>query len=562
MVQFATQQGERPFRENPGRPRQRKPHRRNHEGDHELLPQRNIVARVSPMCFIHNKLRPHHFSAKQPRPLCTHGNARQPHAATAFRVLSGRLSSSTARRKSRCSINWHVVPDTGDQLPNLVPEAQVKSAASGRTRRLDYLGLEKETKDPLIIVETKRRRSPLPELADSGAVQSPDAVSEKIGKALQRTPEAIAETLAQALNGRPLNGEWNEWLATLVDYVRSVTRRARRPPKRVVVTDGDWLIIFTDPADAFLDGGQRRASAIAVYQLGQKGGLALSIEEASQVFQLLDYFQVLGEIGPLLPEELPFYLARTDVDRIMYGLHIHYIDKQTTYGRRIPEIRVARAVLIRSKGGSWFDVEAQGTDHVVPDSESRLAEHLRDVGRDAKALLGRAKSSLKMRKRPTDVVDHYHSHLAFESLGGVKRLPDTGDLRTEAFLMATGAVTHYLKRKPSVAACPFHDHEQCRRQNAPDPSGPILTPSTNPRCFFVLGQAHHCAHGGVCAAKAHPVNESNRARCGLRSAEDGQAFCEIYRFETHLCCRTCVFEEVCASTQILALPCIAGEARH
>ncbi|MBE3100123.1 MAG: hypothetical protein IMZ44_23640 [Planctomycetes bacterium] len=460
------------------------------------------------------------------------------------------------------ALNWHIVPDTSGQLPNLVPEMQVKSSASGRTRRLDYLGLENETKDPLIIVETKRRCSPLAELADLGAVGSAGAVPENIGKGLQRTPRAIAETLGQALNGRPLKGKWNKWLATLVDYVRSVTRGARRPPKRVVVTDGDWLIIFTDPADAFLDGGQRKASAIEVYQLARDGGLALSIEEASQVFLLLDYFQVLGEIGPLLPEELPFYLARTDVDRIMYGLRIHYIDKQTTYGHRIPEIRVAPAVLIRSKGGSWFDVEAQGKDHVVPDSESRLAEHLRDVGRDAKALLGRAKSSLKMRRRPTDVVDHYHSHVAFKGLGGVKRLPDTGDLRTEAFLMATGAAAHYLKRKPSVAACPFHDHEQCRRQNAPDPSGPILTPSTNPRCFFVSGQDHHCAHGGVCAAKAHPVNESNRSRCGLRSAEDGQAFCETYRFETHLCCRTCVLEEVCASTQILPLPCISGKARH
>jgi len=42
----------------------------------------------------------------------------------------------------------------------------------------------------------------------------------------------------------------------------------------------------------------------------------------------------------------------------------------------------------------------------------------------------------------------------------------------------------------------------------------------------------------------------------LESGEEGQAFCEIWCFEQHLCCRTCVFEEVCAKSEVFRLPCI------
>ena len=32
-------------------------------------------------------------------------------------------------------------------------------------------------------------------------------------------------------------------------------------------------------------------------------------------------------------------------------------------------------------------------------------------------------------------------------------------------------------------------------------------------------------------------------------------FCEIGRFEWHLCCRTCAFEEVCTKAEVFHLPC-------
>jgi hypothetical protein len=50
-----------------------------------------------------------------------------------------------------------------DEYANLLPEVPLKSRDSGNTRRLDYLGLERHTDRPLLIVESKRPSSRLPE---------------------------------------------------------------------------------------------------------------------------------------------------------------------------------------------------------------------------------------------------------------------------------------------------------------------------------------------------------------------------------------------------------------
>ena len=69
--------------------------------------------------------------------------------------------------------------------------------------------------------------------------------------------EPLDSIISAGLGGTALAGVWNEWLETLRDYVQSVTNRPGRAPRRVVMTSGSWLIIFTDPEDSFLAGGSR-----------------------------------------------------------------------------------------------------------------------------------------------------------------------------------------------------------------------------------------------------------------------------------------------------------------
>jgi hypothetical protein len=53
------------------------------------------------------------------------------------------------------ALNWRPNCAPEDGLPNLIPEVPLRSTDRGTTRFLDYLGLERRTDRPLLIVETK-----------------------------------------------------------------------------------------------------------------------------------------------------------------------------------------------------------------------------------------------------------------------------------------------------------------------------------------------------------------------------------------------------------------------
>ena len=136
------------------------------------------------------------------------------------------------------ALNWSILTPA-DGTGDLVPETPVRSSASGNIRFLDYLGLERYTTRPLVVVEVKRPGSPIPKI-----VGTPQ------GK-VSYTPGAA---ICEGLRGRELNGKWSEWLETLRDYCKSLVDRGGLPPKRLVITDGEWWIIFRNPEAAFVTG--------------------------------------------------------------------------------------------------------------------------------------------------------------------------------------------------------------------------------------------------------------------------------------------------------------------
>ncbi len=144
------------------------------------------------------------------------------------------------------ALNWQVGTSSGEGL--IVPEVPIRSAQSGTTRFLDYSGIERNGGEPLLIAEAKHPKSSLPT------------------RGLSTVGYDRSTQIAQGLQGiLSLEAEWKGYLSTLSDYVHSVTKRPDLAPRRVFITNGDWLILFLDPADAFLPGGNREPGKILVY---------------------------------------------------------------------------------------------------------------------------------------------------------------------------------------------------------------------------------------------------------------------------------------------------------
>lgn len=269
----------------------------------------------------------------------------------------------------------------------------------------------------------------------------------------------------------------------------------------------------------------------------------------SDIFRHLEHQQVLGTSPALTPGELPFYAVGQEIDRALHGLRLRYIEQPGIY-QPVPVIKVAPVVFLRTRYGAWLRVESPSQEeYELPHRYEDLPRHLSEVEQAARRLLNEVNLQLGTSLQASLLAKHYGNEEDFAVLPGIS------EIGRDDYLLVTGDKTHYLLRKPSVPSCPYHDWSVCQRDGVPSNPGPLLARSVNPRSFFKSAELHHCAHRNVSAAKASPITAANRDRCGLRSGREGQTFCEIWRFEQHLCCRTCVFEEVCTKAQVFRLPC-------
>lgn len=425
------------------------------------------------------------------------------------------------------ALNWRLDARPEDGLPNIVPEAPIRSEERKSVRFLDYLGLERSTYNPLLIVETKRPNAPLPRTLVPASTYS--------------------EVICRGLAGESLKGDWNRWLRDLGDHVRSVYARVQKAPNRVVITNGDWLIVFLEPSDAFLDHGRRDPTRVLVFSSRTE------IEDRFyEVFRHLEHRQVLGQASALAPGEMSFHLSPEAVERAMHGLHLRYIEQPGIY-RLVPVIKVAPVVFLRSRYGAWFRVESPPRDYELPYEKDDLSRHLAEVRQAAEGLFSAVIRQIGHPMQPLPLSKHYEDDDGFAAIPGVR------ECGRDEFLVATGDKTHYLLPEPDAPDCSYHDWLACQGTGVACNPGPLAVRSTSPRAFFVSAELHHCAHRDVISAKATPITSANRPRCGPRSGQDGQAFCEIWRFEQHLCCRTCTFQDVCTKAAVFQPPCLRGE---
>jgi hypothetical protein len=439
------------------------------------------------------------------------------------------------------ALNWRLNAKVEEGLPNLVPEAAVRSDASGKRRFLDYLGFEQNTLKPLLVVEAKRLKAPLPLLATlpaPGASAVAAIPVDPVGG-----PSAI---VSRGLAGEKLTGDWNHWLVELKDYIRSIHTKTKQVPKRVAMTNGEWFILFSEPT-AFLGDAACPPEDILVY--GDPDAIA---NNSAELYLALEHQHVLDELPFLAPVEVPFHVTAPLVRNAMHALRLRY-QQTPAIKQPAPIIHVAPVVILRTELGTTIRVENPDprAQFELPHAAGQLSTHLADVGHAAEDLLGEISERLQTALVPTPLEDHFTDPQSFDVHKAVTYSSE------DEYFVVTGQHTHYLLPEPSVPDCPYHEWGKSNTAGVGAPPGPITVSNVKERSFFPSGETHHCAHGNVLLEKSSEITAENRARCGRRSGEDGEAFCEIWSFEQRLCCRTCAFERVCTKAHVFQLPCQA-----
>jgi hypothetical protein len=393
---------------------------------------------------------------------------------------------------------------------------------------MDYFGYEREVNQPLLIVEAKR----------------PSEFPVQPGGSTEPASAMVSSWLKQP-DDAP--GEWKKWIPSLQEYVVSVFERTGVYPARSAITDGDWLVIFEIPQDAFGTGGSRDARYIHAFTDRDDVD-----ERYDLVFRLLDQRFVSRIAAEIAPGAIAGSIAPANVVQLLHGLRLRYATTETV-GRLVPTLSVTPLILLRSDTGSWLRVARSDDVYLIPYKYGELPTHLNEINVAAEDLLNRVYRQLGRQLLPATLEEHYADYEAFEGLRAVEEIQRQRD----HFRVVTGRFTHFLLAEPTVPDCPHHDFGKSVELHCQVGELPIINRSIEtPRAYFTNTQFHHCCHEDVDAAKHVIISEENEQRCGIRSGRKGSVFCEIAPFDEFLCCRTCCFQQVCTASQVLRLPCV------
>lgn len=424
-----------------------------------------------------------------------------------------------------------------------VREEARSSSAAGDPLYFDYLGFASDARAPVLIVEAK-----------GADIEAPRPRSGATLSSLE-TAKLLANEIAivkGSTSSSRITAAWRSYLVDLRTYVQSLDAAGRSTTlRRVVITTGKWLVAFNDPIKTFVADGFPDPNSIHFFS---------SMEdiqaEVEQIYLLLH--------RRCLVDDIPLTTSVADALRWMRSDHVDgylrgVLVATTNSGARkrsYPTRSLYPALAIET-GGRVFVV----VDYDTPAVEEKM--DIDDIGYliqaiqvKGTALESRMRSVIGAAATPKSLVTFaglttspadtlMRERVTVEAgssaaRAGVdtqlKRLVDvTGEAGANSeFVIVTGAAWFYKFNEPLGPECAYHLWRTAKDGGVTSELAPM---SYTPESFTQDAQIRHCAHGDH------------------RAVRDRR--CQLDGIETHLCCRACVFEQVCWGSDRSPLPCPA-----
>jgi hypothetical protein len=415
----------------------------------------------------------------------------------------------------------------------MIEEARTRGET---TLRLDYLGVNQQTRIPVLIVEAKAWAVPfVAASAKKSRAEGPEA-----SQPISLFCSAIEHCKAGGKpKDSPVTLEWADYIAKLHQYVSTIKDESGHTVSRVATLSGQWLVTFNDPGAIFLRQGKVNSLLIGIYRKDEL------IIKSDAIFDQLARSSITDGFPAMVrPSLLPAYIRATDVKRVYRAL---WVSRQTTgaHWKPRPSIGFEISMVLERQDGALLTVIDQSLKGwFIPHDYSELDTYIKAVEAQSDELLRRINGELSATLQPSDV----------EAFPGFPPSPVTGyqivdnpgnepridlikpDAAPGEFLLVIGTAKHFLFGSPAVNPCDCHNWVFCQAHGQEQGERPIIARSVEPKAFFTSGEEHHCAH--------QLVHDRRNVRC------------QIDVFEEFLCCRACVFQTFCWKPQELAaLPC-------
>lgn len=423
-----------------------------------------------------------------------------------------------------------------------VREEARSSSATGDPLYFDYLGFASDARTPVLIVEAKGADIDAPRPRSGAALSSLE------------TAKLLANEIAivkGSTGSSRITAAWRGYLGDLRTYVQSLDAAGRATLRRVVITTGKWLVVFDDPIETFVADGVPDTNRIHFFS--SVGDIQAEVE---RIYLLLH--------RRCLVDDIPLTTSVADALRWMRSDHVDgYLravlvatTKSGARRRAYPTRSIYPALAIET-GGRVF---------VVVDYDTRAVEEkmdVDDIGYLVEAIQVKG-TALESRMRsvigaaatpkslvafaglttsPTDTLMRERVTVEAGSSAAragvdpqLKRLVDvTGEVGVDSeFVIVTGESWFYKFNEPLGPECTYHLWRTAKDGGV---TSDLVPMSYTPESFTQDAQVRHCAHGDH------------------RAVRDRR--CQLDGIETHLCCRACVFEQVCWGSDRSPLPCPA-----
>ena len=261
---------------------------------------------------------------------------------------------------------------------------------------LDYLGVDPRSRAPLLIVEAKAWAKPFvfpsASMVDSSG---PDNTMDAAASLLARAIDHIKS--GGDVNSSPVTHEWAKWIAKLRDYVLYVHKTSGHCAQRVVITSGQWLVIFCNPMAAFLDRGNAADTGILCFFRQDL------IERSDEIHKWLAWKTLIRDPPERLrPAQLRSYITASDVNNIFRALWVVH----RVHGAHFdihPQLTLYPALIVRRRDGLLITVIEEKQRFILPYETNDLSQHIGDVAGGADALLQAVNAELNSSIAPTDI---------------------------------------------------------------------------------------------------------------------------------------------------------------
>lgn len=396
---------------------------------------------------------------------------------------------------------------------DMAEEARLKGET---TTFMDYLGVKPDTHAPALLIEAKAWDKAFLLPRNKKAYEAPTLLGEAINH--WRSGKSAKDS--------PVAGQWHDYIDQVGGYVKNLKDRHGHTLPRAVITSGQWIVVFVDPVQAFVEG---TVEDIKI-KIFQKQNFKA---QASVLFSLISKKAIAAETPfNVRPTQVLNYLTKDLLIACFHAVHVSYEASGSPVFGRKPRVLVYPALVLRGADNMLLAVleesEESSLQYTKDDTtdERSLAPHVDKLTAGAAALLARTGEQLGLELRPAPIVDFPGFPRELMHNPTVTRpLARSNPRERDNWIIVTGQASHFVKSGPDLD-CRFHNWSVCNGARRAAGTSAISSPVLSmPRALFTDATPHHCAHSDV--------SDRRKPRC------------QIHMIDASLCCRGCTFVSDC-----------------